>query len=79
MPKITGVEAQEMHGHGTRRLIPKLIREVSAYDNTLFLCYNAIGNLIGILARHVDDSINCGKEMFKRKCEYRTKKNKFDA
>lgn len=61
-------------GHGTRGLILKLIGVVSAYDNTLFLRYNAIGNLFGILSRHVDDSIYCGNEMFKRKCEYRTKK-----
>ena len=37
---------------------------MTAYDNALFLWHDATGNLMGILAMHVDDFIFCGNELF---------------
>ena len=37
---------------------------VSTYDNALFLWHDANGNLMGILAMHIDDFIFCGNDLF---------------
>ena len=39
---------------------------VSAYDNALFLWFDATGNLMGILAKHVDDFVFVGNDLFKK-------------
>ena len=39
---------------------------VRAYEDALFHWHDAAGNLIGILAMHVDDFIFCGNESFKK-------------
>ena len=37
---------------------------VNAYDNTAFLWHDATGNLMGILAMHIDDFVFCGNDLF---------------
>ena len=39
---------------------------MSVYDNALLLWHDAAGNLMGILAMHVDDFIFCGNKTFQR-------------
>ena len=37
---------------------------VSSFDNALFIWYDCDGNLMGVLATHVDDFIYAGTEIF---------------
>ena len=39
---------------------------VSAYDNALFLWHDATGNLMGILAMHIDDFVFCEMICFRK-------------
>ena len=39
---------------------------VSAYDNALFIWHDATGNLMGILAMHIDDFVFGEKDLFQK-------------
>ena len=43
---------------------------VSAYNNALFLWHDATGNLMGILAMHVDDFVISGNDLFQNLKKY---------
>ena len=66
MSMVTGVEVEKMHlwikwcnlTHGIKELT-NLKGIVSAYDNALLLWHDATGNLMGILAMHIDDFVFC--------------------
>ena len=57
-----------MHrAHGYKRVNPELTNLkgiVSAFDNALFLWHDATGNLMGILALHLD--VFCGNDLFQK-------------
>ena len=53
------------HIHGTKELT-NLKGIVSTYDNALLLWYDATGNLMGILAMHVDDFVFCRNYLFQK-------------
>ena len=56
--------------------LTKLKGIVSAYNNNaLFLWYDATGNLMEVLAMHVDDFVFGGNDFFKKKCDCRIKKD----
>ena len=48
---------------------------VSAYDNALFLWHNATGNLMGILAMHIENIVFGGNNLFQKNMIAKLKKD----
>ena len=48
---------------------------MSAYDIALFLWHGVTGNLMGILAKHIDDFVFCENDLLQKNVIAELKKN----